>query len=186
MLGKPFFQFDSKRAAGEMENIKILKEKTEDGKSEFYTVTVNMSGHSLIQRFSSLKNAYEFIKAQQKTDSAYYNRKGSGVFSRKHTRVPSLKLISYECMDDQQQLINQGMGRTLNISPGGVLLETYNPVDTKYNIKLALGLGDDLVEVEARVCFCKESPDGTYEAGIEFINPDKKAKEVIRKLTIKD
>ena len=43
------------------------------------------------------------------------------VDKRRHTRYESLNL-SYVCLDENDNIIKQGMGRTLNISESGILL----------------------------------------------------------------
>ena len=49
---------------------------------------------------------------------------------RKHPRVNALNL-SYICLDEDQQVIKQGMGRTLNVSESGILLETHFPIEAR-------------------------------------------------------
>jgi len=41
---------------------------------------------------------------------------------RLHLRIDSLNLLAYSCIDDTGQVVVQGMGRTLNVSQGGILL----------------------------------------------------------------
>jgi hypothetical protein len=55
---------------------------------------------------------------------------------RKHERIQSLNL-SYICLDEDANIIKQGMGRTLNISESGILLETHFPMG---NMKLGFNL----------------------------------------------
>jgi hypothetical protein len=60
------------------------------------------------------------------------------------------------------------MGRTLNVSESGILLETHTRIDPKTMVSLAIGIGEDLVEITGQVVYLKESGHDTYEAGIHF------------------
>ena len=98
---------------------------------------------------------------------------------RKHARIDSLNL-SYFCLDENNQIIKQGMGRTLNVSESGILLETHFPIDEKHTITLTLGLEEDLVEITGRPVHSRTNEDGKHEVGIEFVKTNKKAREVLK------
>ena len=93
---------------------------------------------------------------------------------RKHARIDSLNL-SYFCLDENNQIIKQGMGRTLNVSESGILLETHFPIDQKHTIRLTLGLEEELVEITGRLVHSRTNRGGKYEVGIEFFNTNEKA-----------
>ena len=101
---------------------------------------------------------------------------------RLHPRIDSLNLLSYSCIDETGQVVAHGMGRTLNVSQGGILLETRAPVDKGQTVLLSIGLEDDMTEeVEGRVVFSTMDEDyDRFQTGIEFINPDKKSKRLIK------
>ena len=65
------------------------------------------------------------------------------------------------------------MGRTLNISEGGILLETHIPIDSQNAVALAIGLEDELINIKGTVIFSTPGKDEKFEAGIEFLEmPD--------------
>lgn len=101
------------------------------------------------------------------------------VDKRKHTRFESLNL-SYLCLDDAENIVKQGMGRTLNISESGILLEAYFPIDTAYKILLTIGLEENLVDIEGRLAHSRPTDKGKHEVGIEFVNMDDDARNKIR------
>lgn len=101
------------------------------------------------------------------------------VDKRKHTRFESLNL-SYLCLDDDENIIKQGMGRTLNISESGILLEAYFPIDTSYKILLTIGLEEKLVDLEGRLAHSRPTEKGRHEVGIEFVNLDDDARKMIK------
>ena len=100
---------------------------------------------------------------------------------RKHERINALNLISYSCIDETVQAVTQGMGRTLNVSQNGILLETHVPIDPKYTVALAIGLEDDLINIKGRVVFSMASGEDRFESGIEFSETDEKALDVLKK-----
>jgi hypothetical protein len=98
---------------------------------------------------------------------------------RKHQRFGSLNL-SYVCLDENQRAVKQGMGRTLNLSESGILLETHFPIETAHMVLLSIGLGEDLVDVKGRPVHVRAAGQGLYEIGIEFVDPEEKVVRSIR------
>jgi c-di-GMP-binding flagellar brake protein YcgR len=87
---------------------------------------------------------------------------------RRHIRVDSTNLLNFVCLRDDGEAFQQGMGRTLNVSESGILLETYKPIDPQTRISITIGIGEELVDIEGEVVFLKENNQDSYEAGIEF------------------
>ena len=70
-------------------------------------------------------------------------------------------------------MIQQGMGRTLNISLGGILIETREKISKQGEISLGLGLGDETLEISADTAhFCKDL-NGFFHTGLSFKKCDK-------------
>ena len=69
---------------------------------------------------------------------------------RKHFRVNSLNL-SYVFVNGDDDEEKQTIGRTLNVSESGILLETYIPVNLNDKLLLTIGLKEDLVNIEGKV-----------------------------------
>ena len=87
---------------------------------------------------------------------------------RKNPRYESLNL-SYVCEDAQGIVLHEGMGRTLNISESGMLLETTNESSPGNTLTLEIALEDDLVDLKGKVAHCKKAGDkGFYLTGVEF------------------
>ena len=98
---------------------------------------------------------------------------------RKHARVDSLNL-SYFCLDENNQVVKQGMGRTLNVSESGILLETHYPIDEKHTITVTLGLEEDLIEISGRPVHSRLNTDKKYEVGIEFLQSNEKVRTILK------
>ena len=99
---------------------------------------------------------------------------------RKHPRINSLNL-SYICSDENGAVINEGMGRTLNVSESGILLETNFYIDLKQNISLTIAFENELVDIRGRVVHCRVNRDGKCETGIQFLRADNKDIQVLKK-----
>ena len=100
---------------------------------------------------------------------------------RNHSRINALNLISYNCIDETGQTVAQGMGRTLNVSEDGILLETHVLIDPKHTVVLAIGLEDDLLNIKGKVVFSMAGGENRFEAGIEFIDTYAAELEVFKK-----
>jgi c-di-GMP-binding flagellar brake protein YcgR len=99
---------------------------------------------------------------------------------RKHERIKSLNL-SYVCLDEDQNIIKQGMGRTLNISESGILLETHFPIEPEHLIQLTISLEEDLLDLKGKPVHVRSSDEGVYEIGIQFIELDQNAANVLKR-----
>jgi len=100
---------------------------------------------------------------------------------RQHPRINALNLISYSCIDATQSVVAQGMGRTLNVSEDGILLETHVSIDPEYTIELAIGLEDELINIKGSITYNRPGKDEKYQTGIEFVDTDNATTEILKK-----
>jgi hypothetical protein len=98
---------------------------------------------------------------------------------RKHPRIDALNL-SYFCLDEDQKVIKQGMGRTLNVSESGILLETHFPIEAKHTVVLSISFKDRLVDVKGRPAHIRSTGPDVYEVGVEFIDLDETARLAVK------
>ncbi len=91
---------------------------------------------------------------------------------RNGPRVDSLNLLYYTCRDEDDNETTQGMGKTLNVSENGILLETHAPIDPKFSVSLTIALGDNLMDFRGNSVRSREREDGLFEHGIEFAEMD--------------
>jgi c-di-GMP-binding flagellar brake protein YcgR len=91
---------------------------------------------------------------------------------RRNQRVKSPNLLVYLCIDEEKNKIFQGMGRTLNVSEGGILLETHVPIDPRHTLLLTIAMEEDLMHFKGRIAHSKEREDGRFESGVEFLEMD--------------
>lgn len=103
---------------------------------------------------------------------------------RTEERIVSHNLLYYECMDEKGEVVMQGMGRTLDVSEGGILLETHVPLDTFERISFTISLEDFLLDINGKVKYTKESGKGKYESGIKFLEMDEKKIRIIKQYAV--
>ncbi len=99
---------------------------------------------------------------------------------RQHERIHSLNL-SYICLDENKNIVKQGMGRTLNISESGILLETHFPIDLKHEIQLTIGLEEDLLDIKGVPVHVRSIEGGKYQIGIKLLDLDDNAIALLKK-----
>jgi c-di-GMP-binding flagellar brake protein YcgR len=103
---------------------------------------------------------------------------------RKHDRIGSLNLLNYVCLDENSEEVGQGMGRTLNVSKGGILIETHIPIDKRYIVSLSIGLEDEMVDIQGKVAYNRDGKEGKFEAGIEFLNINEKSLKIVNRYIV--
>jgi hypothetical protein len=103
---------------------------------------------------------------------------------RKHARISSLNL-SYVCLDENNEIIKQGMGRSLNVSESGILLETHFPIDDQHIVTLTLGLEEDLVDIKGRPVHTRINDAGKYEVAKPLRNSSIRFRKKTNKRKIK-
>lgn len=98
---------------------------------------------------------------------------------RKHQRVTSLNLADVHVLDNGG-IANSGIGRTLNVSESGILLETHFPMNTDQQLALTIALGDELLEIRGKVVYSRKGDNGKYQNGIQFMGYDKPAMPILK------
>jgi hypothetical protein len=83
-------------------------------------------------------------------------------------------------VDENENIVMQGVGRTLNFSESGVLLETHVAIDPKHAVSLFIAMGKDLVDVKGRVIHTSPKEDGKYNTGIAFVENTEAAQQIIK------
>jgi hypothetical protein len=88
---------------------------------------------------------------------------------RKHSRVDSIYLLNYVHRDENDKEILQGMGRTLNVSESGIMLETHIAFSENDTMDVVVGLKEDMVPIRGKVVFSQPTAMGRFRSGIEFL-----------------
>jgi len=88
---------------------------------------------------------------------------------RRNIRPEALNLLDYLVVDDQGGQGEYSMGRTLNISIGGILMETHIPLPIGQQVMITLGLEDELIDIMGKIKYSTFQA-GRHQNGIEFSN----------------
>jgi len=87
---------------------------------------------------------------------------------RKYPRVPIHNLISYVCLDEDGKPIKRLMGSALDISQGGLLLETTQQIEPGNGILIMADEQDRIIEINGKAAYCREIGGGKFYVGISL------------------
>jgi len=100
---------------------------------------------------------------------------------RKYERVEVSNPISYKSIDKDGEIVFNSMGRTLNVSRSGIMLEIAQPIKAEYVSLSTFDLEDNLIKIKGQLIYCRRTDSGLYQAGIRFIaSEDEKAKFAVQ------
>ena len=101
---------------------------------------------------------------------------------RKFPRTKTQNLIAHVSVDQNEKKISQGLGKALDISKGGMLLETPYPIEAGLISLMAVDKENTLFEIKAQLVYCKKTVTGMYQAGIKFIGKDLEVLNFVKRL----
>jgi len=104
------------------------------------------------------------------------------VEKRKHPRVDINNLVSYRCTDDSGKLTKQGRGKSVNISQGGILIETHDPFEWQDILLLSIDIEDESVSIKGKVVYCNAANFGKFRTGIQFLESNEKIVSFVTEL----
>ncbi len=92
-----------------------------------------------------------------------------GIERRKHPRVETDNHVSYTSMDDNGNPLKKGIGRAVNISQGGILIETHHSFEWQNILLLGIDIENNINRIKGRVVYCNSTNSGVFRTGIEFL-----------------
>jgi CRP-like cAMP-binding protein len=92
---------------------------------------------------------------------------------RRYERIDSVNMINYTQLDDAQQRSGQGMGRTLNLSEAGMLIETPAPIIPDHQLSINIGLAGELVFFRGKVAYTQSRHRSQHFTGVRFTRSEK-------------
>jgi len=100
---------------------------------------------------------------------------------RVYDRVRSLNLVSLSKLGEGGYVELAELGRTLDLSEGGIKLEAFETIPVGTRTKLRIGLRDEIIEVQGRITYLQEGEAGRVITGIEFADLPEEHREVLRR-----
>lgn len=101
---------------------------------------------------------------------------------RQYQRVKTQNLISYFSFGETGKMRSHGLGIAMDVSKGGVLLETTNYIKPGLIVLAATDRQKNLIEVKGKIAYSKKTSSGTYFTGIEFTGVNERVTQFITKL----
>ncbi len=98
---------------------------------------------------------------------------------RKHQRINALNL-SHVAVRDEPDENRQAIGRTLNVSESGILLETHFPIQSDQTVSLTIGIEDELIDMQGKVIHLLNGETGRFEMGVKFTDVNEDGAHKIR------
>ena len=98
---------------------------------------------------------------------------------RKYRRIETSNTISYVFIDEEGNEIEEGMGTALNISQGGLLLETYLPVKAQFILIMHIDLKGELLKIKGKVTYSRPGESGNYFVGVRFLDTHESQRKMI-------
>ena len=99
---------------------------------------------------------------------------------RKSARVTFKGLVHCEQVDVARLSHNETMGRTLDISEGGILLEAQQHFPLLAEIEVGLAVGHQIIEAKGKVVHLSQNEEGKIHMGIQFVEMSEVDKEALR------
>ena len=101
---------------------------------------------------------------------------------RRWGRKDTLNLVDYVILGEDGVFLSRGMGRTRNVSEGGLLLETHRALKEGEGVLITLGLKEDMVMLRGRVVH-QAPPMDEYRhcAGVKFTHMNKEDRETLKR-----
>jgi hypothetical protein len=91
-------------------------------------------------------------------------------------------LICYFSFDESENMTSQGLGIAMDISKGGILLETPCPIKPGLLVLSATDRDNNLMELHGKLVHSTQTPTGTYLCGVEFVAVDGRVRDFITRL----
>jgi hypothetical protein len=143
----------------------VHRHQTEDGR---YNIGISLEGTEPENTRFMLKLIYSC----HQTEPALFMQKGprnKEEERRKYPRVETNNLISFSCLDQNLNELDQCMAMALDVNPIGAKIETYQEIVSD-NIRLtAVDSDDNLIDIVGKIAHTHKAEDGRYELGISFI-----------------
>ncbi len=101
---------------------------------------------------------------------------------RKHVRVETSNLITYESIDKDDEIVFNSMGKAINVSRSGILLETAHLIEAEYVSLRTFDLDNKLIKLKGQLIYCRKTDSGLYQSGIRFVGSEEETAKFAVKL----
>lgn len=85
---------------------------------------------------------------------------------RKYPRIDADNLITYCCLDENENELNHCMARVIEVSPAGVKIETFHEIESEIIRLISFDSDDTLIDIKGRVVHSRQTKEGRHLIGI--------------------
>ncbi len=93
---------------------------------------------------------------------------------RRFPRLDSVHLVSYTQLDEDQNTVDMGICKSLDLSLGGVTIQTHRPFPVNALLEMVIAIEEKLVKLKGRVIHIRKAGKGRHEMGVCFTEVDEK------------
>ena len=87
---------------------------------------------------------------------------------RKYPRIKVNVPVSYDCFDDDEELFEQKLGTILDVSEGGLLIESDSLIDANYVKIVVVGFDNKIYSIVASTVHSRKLEQGIVRTGFCF------------------
>lgn len=87
---------------------------------------------------------------------------------RRYPRINVRTPVIYECYDDDGEIFEQRMGVALNVSQGGMLIESDRIIDANYIKIVFVSYDNEVLSIVGSVVYSRKTKNGKTKTGLCF------------------
>ena len=103
---------------------------------------------------------------------------------RKHPRIAVQTVFSYICLDEDGHPSDEGMGTTVDISQGGIMIETSRPIETEMLLLVSVDRNKKMLEIKGKVAYTRAIGPAKHLTGIQFMGSREEVMKIVKNLII--
>ena len=101
---------------------------------------------------------------------------------RQYPRFKTSNLISYVCFDSNGNEISQGMGKGINVSSSGILIETHNPIKSQEISLMVSCREDEIIYIKGKIIYCRTEDSGMFRTVIKFLETNERIRLFVKNM----
>jgi c-di-GMP-binding flagellar brake protein YcgR len=101
---------------------------------------------------------------------------------RKYPRVNVYVLVSYDCYNDEEELFDQKLGVILDVSLGGMLIETDDIIEANYVKIVFVNHENKILSIVGSVVHSRKAENGKVKTGLCFHGSDTENIKIVTNL----
>lgn len=98
---------------------------------------------------------------------------------RRYHRAKTRNLITYDCIEAGGMSSEHGMGKTLDIGQGGILVETANPISCRFVLLTTADSKEEVIHIKGEVVYSRRQSPDTFHSGIHFLESTEKIRRIV-------